>query len=72
MAIEEYNRWASRFEDWLKAFAYLSWKSMKNGFDMGRTDYENINDNEVERFVAEQKCTALLHQFVRDGIISFI
>ena len=36
MAIEEYNRWAKKFEEWLKAFAYLSWKSMKNGFDMGR------------------------------------
>ncbi|KAF5765865.1 hypothetical protein HanXRQr2_Chr15g0708651 [Helianthus annuus] len=72
MAIEEYNRWAKRFEEWLKAFAYLSWKSLKNGFDMGRTDYENIADNEVESFVAEQKCIALLHQSVRDDIISLI
>ncbi|KAJ0531878.1 hypothetical protein HanIR_Chr09g0390461 [Helianthus annuus] len=72
MAIEEYNRWASRFEEWLKAFAYLSWKSMKNGFDMGRTDYKNIEDNEVERFIVEQKCIALLHQSVRDDIISLI
>ncbi|KAJ0878623.1 hypothetical protein HanRHA438_Chr10g0441881 [Helianthus annuus] len=72
MAIEEYNRWATRFEEWLKAFAYLSWKSIKNGFDMGRTNYENISDNEVERYVAEQKCIALLHQSVRDDIISLI
>ncbi|KAJ0443352.1 hypothetical protein HanIR_Chr16g0819791 [Helianthus annuus] len=72
MAIEEYNRWAKRFEEWLKAFAYISWKSMKNGFDMGRMDYENIADNEVESFVAEQKCIALLHQSVRDDIISLI
>ncbi|KAJ0614597.1 hypothetical protein HanIR_Chr02g0064211 [Helianthus annuus] len=72
IAIEEYNRWASKFEEGLKAFAYLSWKSMKNGFDMGRTDYENIEENEVQRFVAEQKCVALLHQSVRDDIISLI
>ncbi|KAM0041267.1 hypothetical protein Hdeb2414_s0011g00364351 [Helianthus debilis subsp. tardiflorus] len=72
MAIEEYNIWASQFEEWLKAFAYLSWKSMKNCFDMGRTDYENIEDNQIERFVAEQKCIALLHQSVRDDIISLI
>ncbi|KAM0035748.1 hypothetical protein Hdeb2414_s0015g00450161 [Helianthus debilis subsp. tardiflorus] len=54
MSIEEYNRWASRFEEWLKAFAYLSWKSLRNGFDIGRTDYENLNDIEQERFIAEK------------------
>ncbi|KAJ0833654.1 hypothetical protein HanRHA438_Chr15g0734871 [Helianthus annuus] len=31
MAIEDYNRWATRFEEWLKAFAFPSWKSLKNG-----------------------------------------
>uniref|UniRef100_A0A251SCY7 Uncharacterized protein n=1 Tax=Helianthus annuus TaxID=4232 RepID=A0A251SCY7_HELAN len=30
MAIEDYNRWATRFEEWLKAFAFPSWKSLKN------------------------------------------
>ncbi|XP_035838308.1 uncharacterized protein LOC118485900 [Helianthus annuus] len=73
MVIEEYNRWAKRFEEWLKAFAYPSWKSMKNGFNMGRSDYENIEGTEdVDSFLTEQKCIALLHQSVRDDIISLI
>ncbi|KAJ0887433.1 putative transcription factor interactor and regulator CCHC(Zn) family [Helianthus annuus] len=73
MAIEEYNRWATRFEEWLKAFAYTSWKNLKNGYNIERSDYENLEGSEkVESFVAEQKCIALLHQSVRDDIISLI
>ncbi|KAJ0845996.1 hypothetical protein HanRHA438_Chr15g0719941 [Helianthus annuus] len=73
MAIEDYNRWASRFEEWLKAFAYTSWKSLKNGFKMGRPDCENITESDdIESFVAEQKCIAFIHQSVRDDIISLI
>ncbi|XP_022004290.1 uncharacterized protein LOC110901825 [Helianthus annuus] len=73
MAIEEYNRWAKIFEEWLKAFAYPSWKSLKNGYNIGRLDYEHLEGTEsVESFVAEQKCIALLHQSVRDDIISLI
>ncbi|KAJ0764895.1 hypothetical protein HanPI659440_Chr08g0297331 [Helianthus annuus] len=72
MAIKDYNRWATRFEEWLKAFAYLSWRSLKNGFDLGRDDYENLEDNQIERYVAKQKCIALLHQSVRDDIIALI
>ncbi|KAJ0453377.1 putative transcription factor interactor and regulator CCHC(Zn) family [Helianthus annuus] len=56
MAIEDYN----------------SWRSLKNGFDLGRDDYENLEDNQIERYVAEQKCIALLHQSVRDDIIALI
>ncbi|KAM0056776.1 hypothetical protein Hdeb2414_s0006g00222481 [Helianthus debilis subsp. tardiflorus] len=52
MAIEDYNRWASIFEDWLKAFAYQSWKCMRNGYNIGRKDYENLNETEQEIFVA--------------------
>ncbi|XP_022020137.1 uncharacterized protein LOC110920219 [Helianthus annuus] len=72
MAIEEYNRWAPRFEDWLKAFAYPSWKCLKSGFNLGRSDCENLVKNDQESFIAEQKCIALLHQSVRDDIISLI
>ncbi|XP_035830760.1 uncharacterized protein LOC118480158 [Helianthus annuus] len=72
MAIEDYNRWADRFDGWLKAFAYLSWRCMKNGYDIGRKDYENLAENEQETFIGEQKCVALLHQSVRDDIISLI
>ncbi|KAJ0766099.1 hypothetical protein HanPI659440_Chr08g0311581 [Helianthus annuus] len=73
MAIEEYNRWAKRFEEWLKAFAYPSWKSLKNGYNIGRSNYENLEGSDnVESFVAEQKCISLLHQSVRDDIISLI
>ncbi|XP_035834106.1 uncharacterized protein LOC110882178 [Helianthus annuus] len=72
MVIEEYNRWANRFEEWLLAFAYQSWKSMKSGFNIGRTDYENLTDTPQENFIAEQKCITLLHQSVRDDIISLI
>ncbi|KAJ0938280.1 hypothetical protein HanRHA438_Chr02g0048061 [Helianthus annuus] len=72
MAIEEYNRWAPRFEDWLKAFAYPSWKFLKSRFNIGRSDYENLVENDQESFIAEQKCIALLHQLVRDDIISLI
>ncbi|KAJ0521583.1 hypothetical protein HanIR_Chr10g0472621 [Helianthus annuus] len=72
MAIADYNRWATRFEEWLKAFAYLSWRSLKNGFDIGRDDFENLEENQIERYVAEQKCIALLHQSVRDDIIALI
>ncbi|KAM0064523.1 hypothetical protein Hdeb2414_s0003g00103951 [Helianthus debilis subsp. tardiflorus] len=73
LAIEEYNRWAKRFEEWLKAFAYPSWKSLKNGFNNGRADFENMSENEeIEYFVAEQKCIALINQSVREDIISLI
>ncbi|KAJ0851919.1 hypothetical protein HanRHA438_Chr14g0632321 [Helianthus annuus] len=72
MAIEDYIRWATRFEEWLKAFAYPNWKGLRNGFDLGVTDYENLEENQIERYVAEQKCIALLYQSVRDDIISLI
>ncbi|KAM0070675.1 hypothetical protein Hdeb2414_s0001g00015891 [Helianthus debilis subsp. tardiflorus] len=29
MAIEEYSRWSRKFEDWLMAFAFPCWKSLK-------------------------------------------
>ncbi|XP_022008846.1 uncharacterized protein LOC110907979 [Helianthus annuus] len=73
LAIEDYNRWAKRFEEWLKAFAYPSWKSLKNGFNNGREDFENMSESEeIEYFVAEQKCLALINQSVREDIISLI
>ncbi|KAL9993927.1 hypothetical protein Hdeb2414_s0965g00969201 [Helianthus debilis subsp. tardiflorus] len=73
MAIEEYNRWAKIFEEWLKAIAYPSWKSLKNGYNDGGQHGENLTQTEdIENFVAEQKCIALLHQSVRDDIISLI
>ncbi|KAM0040053.1 hypothetical protein Hdeb2414_s0012g00389251 [Helianthus debilis subsp. tardiflorus] len=73
MAIEEYNRWAKRFDEWLNAFAYPSWKSLKNGFNNGRVDFENLTESEdIENFVAEQKCIALINQSVREDIISLI
>ena len=72
MAIEDYNGWSERFDGWLKAFAYQSWRCTKNGYDIARRDYENLADNEQEMFIAEQKCIALLHQSVRDDIISLI
>ncbi|KAF5804169.1 hypothetical protein HanXRQr2_Chr05g0194041 [Helianthus annuus] len=73
LAIEDYNRWVKRFEEWLKAFAYPSWKSLKNGFNNGREDFENMSESEeIEYFVAEQKCLALINQSVREDIISLI
>ena len=73
LAIEDYNRWAKRFEEWLKDFAYPSWKSLKNGFNNGREDFENMSESEeIEYFVAEQKCIALINQSVREDIISLI
>ncbi|XP_035843327.1 uncharacterized protein LOC118490144 [Helianthus annuus] len=73
MAIEEYNRWAKTFEEWLKAFAYQSWKNLKNGYASERQDCENLSEGEeVENYIAEQKCIALVHQSVRDDIISLI
>ncbi|KAJ0600895.1 hypothetical protein HanIR_Chr03g0122271 [Helianthus annuus] len=73
MAIEEYSRWAKKFEEWLKAFAYLSWKSLKNGYiDGGKTGESLTSSDEIESFVAEQKCIALLFQSVREDIISLI
>ncbi|KAJ0505420.1 hypothetical protein HanRHA438_Chr12g0554391 [Helianthus annuus] len=73
MAIEEYSRWAKKFEEWLKAFVYPSWKSLKNGYSDGGQRGENLTQTEdVENFVAEQKCIALLFQSVREDIISLI
>ncbi|KAJ0622011.1 putative transcription factor interactor and regulator CCHC(Zn) family [Helianthus annuus] len=73
MAIEEYGRWAKKFEDWLRAFAYPSWKSLKNGYNDGGKDGESLTSpDEIESFVAEQKCIALLFQSVREDIISLI
>ncbi|KAM0056771.1 putative transcription factor interactor and regulator CCHC(Zn) family [Helianthus debilis subsp. tardiflorus] len=64
MAIEEYSRWSKKFEEWLKGFAYPSWKSLKNGYGDGGQRGENLTQNEdIENFVAEQKCIALLFQF---------
>ncbi|KAJ0667387.1 hypothetical protein HanPI659440_Chr17g0677261 [Helianthus annuus] len=73
MAIEEYSRWSRKFEDWLMAFAYASWKSLKNGYTLGDKTGETLSSaEEIESFVAEQKCVALLFQSVREDIISFI
>ncbi|KAJ0733715.1 hypothetical protein HanPI659440_Chr11g0411421 [Helianthus annuus] len=73
MAIEEYSRWAKKFEDWLRAFAFPSWKSLKNGYDDGGKRGESLTSpEEIESFVAEQKCAALLFQSVREDIISLI
>ena len=73
MAIEEYSRWAKKFEDWLMAFAFPSWKSLKNGYDAGSKKGETLStSDEIESFVAEQKCVALLFQSVREDIISLI
>ncbi|KAJ0851761.1 putative transcription factor interactor and regulator CCHC(Zn) family [Helianthus annuus] len=64
MAIEDYSRWATKFEDWLMAFAFTSWKSLKNGYANGKKNGEALrSDEEIEGFVAEQKCVALLFQF---------
>ncbi|KAM0063357.1 hypothetical protein Hdeb2414_s0003g00089991 [Helianthus debilis subsp. tardiflorus] len=73
MAIEEYSRWAKKFEEWLKAFAYPRWNSLKNGYvDGGKTGESLTSSDEIESFVAEQKCIALLFQYVRENIISLI
>ncbi|KAJ0856504.1 putative transcription factor interactor and regulator CCHC(Zn) family [Helianthus annuus] len=73
MAIEEYSWWAKKFEEWLKAFAYPSCKSLKNGYNDGGQRGENLTQTEdIENFVAEQKCIALLFQSVRETIISLI
>ncbi|KAJ0567122.1 hypothetical protein HanIR_Chr06g0281191 [Helianthus annuus] len=73
MAIEEYSRWSRKFEDWLMAFAFPSWKSMKNGYENGNKNGETLRSaEEIESFMAEQKCVALLFQSVREDIISLI
>ncbi|KAF5820825.1 putative transcription factor interactor and regulator CCHC(Zn) family [Helianthus annuus] len=73
MAIEEYSRWSRKFEDWLMAFAFASWKSLKNGYVHGDKSGETLSSaDEIESFVAEQKCVALLFQSVREDIISLI
>ncbi|MFS7948446.1 putative transcription factor interactor and regulator CCHC(Zn) family [Helianthus anomalus] len=73
MAIEEYSRWSKNFEDWLMAFAFSSWKSLKNGYENGNKNGETLTSvEEIESFVAEQKCVALLFQSVREDIISLI
>ncbi|KAJ0581523.1 hypothetical protein HanHA300_Chr04g0142011 [Helianthus annuus] len=73
MAIEEYSRWSRKFEDWLMAFAFPSWKSLKNGYVNGNKNGETLTSaEEIESFVAEQKCVALLFQSVREDIISLI
>ncbi|KAM0064520.1 putative transcription factor interactor and regulator CCHC(Zn) family [Helianthus debilis subsp. tardiflorus] len=73
MAIEDYSRWATKFEDWLMAFAFPSWKSMKNGYAEGKKNGEALRSvDEIVSFVAEQKCVALLFQSVWEDIISLI
>ncbi|KAM0051959.1 hypothetical protein Hdeb2414_s0007g00242651 [Helianthus debilis subsp. tardiflorus] len=73
MAIEEYSRWSRKFEDWMMAFAFPSWKSLKNGYDNGNKNGEALtSSDEIDSFVAEQKCVALLFQSVREDIISLI
>ncbi|KAF5795707.1 hypothetical protein HanXRQr2_Chr08g0342931 [Helianthus annuus] len=73
MAIEDYSRWAKKFEEWLKAFAFPRWKSLKNGYHYGGQSGEHLTQTEdIENFVAEQKCIALLFQSVREDIISLI
>ncbi|KAJ0548607.1 hypothetical protein HanIR_Chr08g0385671 [Helianthus annuus] len=55
------------------AFAFPSWKSLKNGYDNGGKKGETLSSSEeIESFVAEQKCVALLFQSVREDIISLI
>ncbi|KAJ0916728.1 hypothetical protein HanPSC8_Chr06g0265171 [Helianthus annuus] len=61
MAIEDYSRWSRKFEDWLMAFAFASWKSLKNGYEHGDKSGEMLtSSDEIDSFVAEQKCIALL------------
>ncbi|MFS7939265.1 hypothetical protein Hanom_Chr05g00449661 [Helianthus anomalus] len=73
MAIEDYSRWSRKFEDWLMAFAFPSWKNLKNGYDIGEKKGETLSSSEeIDLFVAEQKCIALLFQSVREDIISLI
>ncbi|KAM0070601.1 hypothetical protein Hdeb2414_s0001g00015031 [Helianthus debilis subsp. tardiflorus] len=42
-AIEEYNRWSKKFEDWLMAFAFASWKSLENGYIHGDKSGETLS-----------------------------
>ncbi|XP_021986667.1 uncharacterized protein LOC110883146 [Helianthus annuus] len=73
MAIEEYSRWSRKFEDWLMAFAFASWKSLKNGYEHGDKSGEMLTSaDEINSFVAEQKCIALLFQSVCEDIKSLI
>ncbi|KAJ0493117.1 putative transcription factor interactor and regulator CCHC(Zn) family [Helianthus annuus] len=73
MTIEDYSRWATKFEDWLMAFAFPSWKCLKNGYANGKKNGEALRSaKEIEGFVAEQKCMALLFQSVGEDIISLI
>ncbi|KAM0055431.1 hypothetical protein Hdeb2414_s0006g00206021 [Helianthus debilis subsp. tardiflorus] len=59
MAIEEYSWWTKKFDDWLRAFAYPSWKSLKNGYNDGGKSGESLTSpEEIDAFVAEQKCVA--------------
>ncbi|KAJ0618429.1 putative transcription factor interactor and regulator CCHC(Zn) family [Helianthus annuus] len=56
MAIEDYSRWATKFEDWLMAFAFPSWKSTKTGYANGKKNGEALRSaEEIEGFAAEQK-----------------
>ncbi|KAJ0911219.1 hypothetical protein HanRHA438_Chr06g0260851 [Helianthus annuus] len=73
MAIEEYSRWSRKFEDWLMAFAFPSWRSLKTGYSDGNKNGETLTSaEEIGSFVAEQKCVALLFQSVREDIVSLI
>ncbi|KAJ0887197.1 putative transcription factor interactor and regulator CCHC(Zn) family [Helianthus annuus] len=55
------------------AFHSDSWKSLKNGYDNGGKEGQTLStSDEIESFVAEQKCVALLFQSVREDIISLI
>ncbi|KAJ0939384.1 hypothetical protein HanRHA438_Chr02g0060501 [Helianthus annuus] len=73
MAIEDYSWWVKKFEDWLMAFAFPSWKNLKNGYDNGNKKGETLSSSEeIESFVAEQKCIELMFQSVREDIISLI
>ncbi|KAJ0852101.1 putative transcription factor interactor and regulator CCHC(Zn) family [Helianthus annuus] len=55
------------------AFAFPSWRRLKTGYQDGNKNGETLTSAEdIESFVAEQKCVALLFQSVREDIISLI
>ncbi|KAJ0556016.1 putative transcription factor interactor and regulator CCHC(Zn) family [Helianthus annuus] len=78
MKIEDYNWWKNRFEGWVKAFAPESWLKLKYGYtEPVKEGGELVNEKEfteidVKNLVAENKMITLLHQSVREDIISLL
>ncbi|XP_021992128.1 uncharacterized protein LOC110888942 [Helianthus annuus] len=75
MNIEDCHWWSTRFENWVKAYAYESWILLTFGYEKPVNDKNELRTNKqfskIDKYnhSNELKMVTLLQQFVREDIL---